>query len=120
MIISRFAAFFLAALLGILFLWPLFLPPGLALAEVRVYPLQFFLFLAFFAAVLGLLFWIVRTLRRETILAACLRSATKIRSLFGPALVGVAIVLITASMAAISGRNENTRRAERIAASKVG
>lgn len=119
-VISRFAIFLLVGLLGLAFVWPVFLPPGLALVELRLYPLRFLLFLAFFTAVLGFLFWVVRLLRSEPVLKASARSGIRIRSLRRPVLAAVAIVVITTLMAGLSRRGESSERAEQIAASKVG
>lgn len=119
-LISWFAAFLLAGFLGLAFVWPVFVPPGLALAEIRVYPLRFLLSLTSFAALIGLLFWVLRRLRCEAVLAASARSATKIYSLRGSILAGAAILAITKFIAGLNRRAEGTKRAEQIAASKVG
>ncbi len=119
-IISQAAAFLLAGFIGLAFVWPVFFPPGLALAELRVYPLRFLASLAFAAAALGLLFWVVRQLRREAVLDAIARSGKKIPSLRGPILVGAALVVIITSIGGLSFRSERARRAEQIAASQVG
>jgi hypothetical protein len=119
-VISRFAAFLLAALVGLAFVWPIFLPPSLALAELRVYPLRFLVLLSFFTAVLAVLFWVVRQLRSRVVLRASARSAIRIRSLRRPVLAAVAIVVITTLMVGLSQKGESTKRAEQIAASKVG
>jgi len=118
--VTRAATFLLTCLLALVFVWPVFLPAGLALAELRVYPLRFLASAALMAFVLGLLFWVVRQLRRETVLEAIARSSGKIPSLRGPILAGLAILVIVVSLSGLSRRSESTRRAEQIAASQVG
>jgi hypothetical protein len=119
-LISRIAAFMLTGFLGLLFLWPVFLPPGLALAELRIYPLRFLGFLAFFTALLGFLFWNVQQLRSEAVLAASARSKVTIPSLRGPILAAAAIIVIVISLTVLSLRSESRKHAEQIAASQVG
>jgi len=82
-LISRFVAFMLAGFLGMVLLWPVFLPPGLALAALRIYPLRFLTSPAFVAFVLGLLFWVLRQLRREAVLEAIAAATGKTLSLRG-------------------------------------
>ncbi|MGA9723114.1 MAG: hypothetical protein WBQ86_11710 [Candidatus Binatus sp.] len=118
--ISRFAAFMLAGFLGIVLLWPVYLPPGLALAALRFYPVRSLAYLAFVVALLAFLFWVVRQLSDEAVLAASARSATKIRSLRGPILASSAIVVFIVSMTALGARSDHAKRAEQIAASHVG
>src|SRR5229473_3743503 len=103
-IISRFALFMLTVFISMVLLWPVFLPPGLALAELRIYPLQFLASAALIAFVLGLLFWVVVQLRRESVLEAIARSAGKTPSLRGPILVGLGLVVIVASITGLSLR----------------
>jgi hypothetical protein len=117
--ITRAATFLLAGFLGLVFVWPVFLPAGLALAELRIYPLRFLASAAFMAFVLGLLFWVVRQLRREPVLEAIARSGRKIPSLRGPIVVGLGLVVIVASITGLSLRSDS-KRAEQIAASQVG
>jgi hypothetical protein len=119
-LIARFAAFMLTGFIGLVFVWPVFLPPGLALAELRIYPLRFLAFSALFTAVLGLLFWVVRQLRRGAVLEAIARSARKTPSLRGPILVGAALAVIIASITGLSLRSGSAKRAEQIAAGQVG
>ncbi len=119
-LITRIAAFMLTGFLGMLFVWPIFLPPSLALVQLRTNPLGFLAFLAVFAAMLGWLSWTVRQLRREAVLNALTRSAGKTPSLRGPVLSGAAIVVIVVTLSAFSHKSESTRRAEQIAAGQVG
>jgi hypothetical protein len=119
-LISRSAAFMLAGFLGIVLLCPVFLPPGLALAALRLYPTRSLAYLAFVTAFLGFLFWVARELSDEAVLAASARSGTKVRSLMRPILAGAAIVLIITPMMRASLRSDGAKRAEKIAASQVG
>ena len=119
-LITRAAAFMLAGFLGIVLFWPLFLPPGLVLAALRTYPVQFLAYLAFVTVLLGFLLWLVRQLSDETVLAAGGRSANKIRSLLGPILAGAAIAVFVASMTALGERSDRAKHAEQIAAGDVG
>ncbi|MGD0120501.1 MAG: hypothetical protein ABSD30_20725, partial [Candidatus Binatus sp.] len=64
--ISRFAAFMLAGFLGIALVWPVFLPPSLALAVMRFYPLRVLESMTALVALLAFLFWVVRQLTCET------------------------------------------------------
>ncbi len=79
-----FATFGLTAFACLLVAWPLFVPPGLALTELRLYPLWFFGSLILITAVLGFFYWVVRELRTESVLAARKRTGRKTRSLHGP------------------------------------
>ena len=118
--ISLYGSFMLAALIGIAFAWPAFIPLGLALAALRIYIMRSLAYLAYVAAVLGVSFWVVRQLRRDAVLAASARSGTKIRSLTSPILAGAAIVLIFTPMMRAALRSDRAKRAEQIAASQVG
>jgi hypothetical protein len=118
--ISRAATFLLAGFLGLVLVWPVFLPVGLALAELRIYPLRFLASAAFMAFVLGFLFWVVRQLSREIVLEAIARSTGKTPSLRGPILAGIAIVVIVVTLTGLSLRSDSKKRAEQIAASQVG
>jgi hypothetical protein len=118
--ISLYGSFMLAALIGIAFAWPVFIPLGLALAALRIYPMRSAASLAYVIAILGVSFWVVRQLRRDAVLAASARSGTRIRSLTGPILGGAAIVLFVTTMTALGVRSDHAKRAEQIAASHVG
>jgi hypothetical protein len=119
-LIAEAAAFMLTGFLGLVFVWPVFLPPSLALAQLRIYPMRFLAFLAVFGAMIGLLFWIVRQLRGEAVLSAIARSAGNRPSLRGPVLTGAAIVGIVVTLSGFTHKSESARRAEQIAASQVG
>ena len=119
-LITRIAAFMLTGFLGMFFVWPVFLPPSLALTQLRIYPLGFLAFLGVFAAMLAWLFWIVRQLRDEAVLNAIVRSTGKRPSLRGPVLTGAAIVIIVLTLSGFSHKSESTRSAEQIASSQVG
>jgi len=118
--ISRAAAFLLTGFLGMVLVWPAFLPPGLALAELRIDPLRFIAFLGVFTAVVAWLYWIVRQLRTDAVLNAIVRSTGKRPSLRGPVLSSAAIVVIVFTLTGFSHKSESTRRAEQIAAGQVG
>ena len=119
-LIARAAAFMLTGFLGMVLTWPLFLPPSLALVQLRIHRLEFMAFLAVFSAMLGWLFWIVRQLRSQSVLDAIARSAGKRPSLRGSILAGAAIVMIVVTLSGFSHKSESTRRAEQIAARQVG
>jgi len=119
-VIATMASFMLAVFLGITLAWPIFLSPGLAFAALRIYPMKSLAYVIFLTAFLGFLFWVVRQLRCEIVLAATKRSATDIRSLTGPILAGAAIVLILAPIMRSTLRSDRAKRAEQIAAGEVG
>jgi hypothetical protein len=119
-VISRYAAFMLAGLLGLAFAWPLFLPPGLALAALRIYPVLTLTYSGFFIALLGFLYWVVRELRRDIVMAATARSSTKVRSLTVPILTGAALVVVIAPLVHFALKSDRAKQAEEIAAGEVG
>jgi hypothetical protein len=117
--ISLYGAFLLAGLLPFALALPVIFPLGLASAAFRIYPMESLASLAYVTVVLGSLFWVVRQLRSETILAASARSAVKVRSLTVPILAGAAIAAfaIPAMRSALS--SDQAKRAEQIAAGEV-
>ncbi len=119
-ILSQAAAFLLAAFVLGALLSPVFVPAGLVLAELRIYPLRSLASAASMAFLFGLSFWVLQQLRREAVLEAIVRSKGKIPSLRVPILVGVALAVILSSTVGLSLRSDRAKRAEQIAASQVG
>jgi hypothetical protein len=119
-LISQAAALLLAFFIVGTLLLPVFVPVGLVLAGLRIYPLRVLADAARMAFFLGLSFWVFRQLRREVVLQASVRSKGRIPSLRVPILIGVALVAILASTTSLSLRSDRAKRAEQIAASQVG
>jgi hypothetical protein len=119
-ILAQAAAFVLVAVgVGIL-LSPSFVPAGLVLAEIRIYPLRSLVSAARTAFLLGLSLWVFLQLRRDAVLEAIKRSGRKIPSLRGPIVVSAVLVVILATIVGRSLRSDRAKRAEQIAVSQVG
>jgi hypothetical protein len=108
-IVVWFSAFYLTGFSCVLAAWPLFLPPGLALAEVRMYPGWCIGSLALLITVLGLSYWIVRQLSTDPVLAARTHSGRKIRSLRGAFLAGVGLVAILVLVSSFTSNRSQAR-----------
>src|SRR5260221_4982584 len=87
-IISQAAALLFAALLVGALLWPVFVPVGLVLAELRIYPMRSLVSAARTLFLPGLSMWVLWQLRRDAVLQEIARSKGKIPSLLGPILAG--------------------------------
>lgn len=115
-----FATFYLATFTSLLVAWPLLMPPGLALTEARLYPLWFSESSLFVIAVLVLLYWVIRQLRVESVLAARIRSGRKLRSSRQAAFTGVGLVAILGFFVSFSSNSARGTRAEATAAAQIG
>jgi len=117
--ISLYGAFLLAGLIPFAFAVPFIFPLGLASAVFRFYPLESLAYLAYLTVLLGSLFWVVRQLRSETILAASARSAIKVRSLTVPIFAGAALAAFIVPALRSALVSDQAKRAEQIAAGGV-
>lgn len=73
-IVTRFSAFMLAAAIGMVFLLPTLQPASLWLVEIRLNPVRAFFGVMVAIAVLGLLIWVYRQLRVESVVQALARA----------------------------------------------
>jgi hypothetical protein len=118
-IVLWFATFMLAGFTCVIVAWPLFVPPGLALAELRLHTLWVSGSLTFTVAVLGFLYWVVWQLRSIAISPAGLWFV-RVRSLRSAVAAGVGLVGIIVILAVPLMRGESAQRAIKIAASQLG
>ncbi len=100
-------------------LWPAFLPPGLALAELRLYPLWFAGSLALEAAVLGFLYWVARQLLLGPVLPVRMWGFTA-HSLRSAVVAGVGLVAMLALVTGFTSRGQRASRAIETAAAQLG
>lgn len=118
--ISLYGALMLTGLIGIALLWPVFVPLGLAVTALRIYPMLALAYLTYVIGFLVLLLWVVHQLRSEPVLAASIRSGIKVRSLIGPVFAGLALVVFVVLVSRAVLSSDRAKRAEQIAASEVG
>jgi hypothetical protein len=74
-IVLWFAAFMLTALGCLVVAWPVIVPPGLALAELRLYTPWFAGSLVLGVAAVGFLYWVTRQLRPFPVLPGRMRAS---------------------------------------------
>jgi len=91
--VTWFATFLLAGFICIAMLWPFFQPIDLTLLQLKLNPSFFLTTLTIGIFLLGLLYWVVRELRRQPVLDARKRAGAKISSLLIPAVAGIVLVV---------------------------
>ncbi len=91
-IVRWFAAFMIAAFVGLLLAWPLMQPIDLTLTQVRLSPLSTLTSLGLLVLIFALLSWLVRELGRTSILEARAAEGRKSRDMRIPVVLGVGLI----------------------------
>lgn len=118
-IVLWFAAFMLAGLGCLVVGWPLIVPPGLMLAELRLYTVSFASSLIFGAAAVGFLYWVTQQLRPLPVLPARMWGFTA-GSLRSAITAGMALFVILAVATGFMLNGQSAKRAVEVATSQLG
>jgi hypothetical protein len=115
-----FATFYLTGFTSVLIFSPYFVAPGLILAMIRLYPTWFGEWMAFVAALLALLYWIVRELRSEPVAMALSQSGLKPRSSRSAYITGFGLVAILVVAETLTLTGAKVGHAKALAALQTG
>jgi hypothetical protein len=120
-IVSFFGAFFLAGFLGLIAAWPVLQPLGLTLAELHRTAVSDIAFYSAFALCgLTLLFWITLELNEDAVVTALQSAGRKVRPLYVPVALGIAIVAVGSGAMVFMTGGENGKHAMDLAAARLG
>ena len=108
-IVTWLSAAFVVMLAGFPLVFPLVQPLELTWLQLRLYPGTFSISAAVWAFAVGLLYWIIKELRRKPVLVAREQSGKKVSSLRVPLALG-SIVLIGLAIAVPMGLKSETGR----------
>jgi hypothetical protein len=120
-IVSFFGAFVLAGFLGLIAAWPVLQPLGLTLAELHRTAVSDIAFYSAFALCgLTLLFWITLELNEDAVVTALQSAGRKVRPLYVPVALGIAIVAVGSGAMVFMTGGENGKHAMDLAAARLG
>lgn len=119
-IVTWFATFLLSGFICVTMLWPFFQPIDLTFLQLKLNPASFLTSLAIGILLLGLLYWVVRELRQESVLDARMRSGAKISSPRIPAVAGVVLVVALLITLKLFLNGDTAQRVKQMAAKELG
>jgi hypothetical protein len=119
-IVTWFGTFLLAGFICVAMLWPFLQTIDLTLLQLKLNPASFLIFLAIGILLLGLLYWVVRELRREPVLDARMQAGAKISSLRIPAVAGIVLVIGLLITIKFSLNGDTAQRVKQMAAKELG
>jgi hypothetical protein len=120
-IVRFFGAFFLASFIGLIATWPFLQPLGLTLAELRHMTAGDIAFYsAFTLCGLALLFWVTLELNEDAVVSALQMAGRKVRPLYIPVALGVALVVVGGGAMVFMTGGETGQHAMDLAAARLG
>lgn len=119
-VISWFGTFLVSAFTSMVILWPLFQPIELTLLQLKLTPISFSTSLAIGGGVLGLLFWVVRELRQESVQLARIKAGAKPISVKVPLIIGIILTVALAIGLRVMLNGETAKQGKLRAEKEVG
>lgn len=119
-VVSWFGTFLISAFTCMIILWPFFQPIELTLLQFKLNPLSFCTSLAIGVLVLGLLYWVVRELRQESVLKARIEAGTKHTSIKVPVILGIVLTAALTISLRVMLNGETAQQAKQRAEKEVG
>jgi hypothetical protein len=119
-VVSWFGTFLISAFISMIILWPFFQPIELTLLQFKLNPLSFCTSLAIGLLVLGLLYWVVRELRREPVQKARIEAGAKHTSMKVPVIIGIVLTAALTISLRVMLNGETAQQAKQRAEKEVG
>ncbi|MDR3390768.1 MAG: hypothetical protein P4L77_03450 [Sulfuriferula sp.] len=119
-IVTWLAAIFVVMLVGLPFVYPFVQPLELTWLQLHLYPATFAIAVVMWAFVVGLLYWVIRELRRKPVLIAREQSGKKAGSLRVPLALGGLVLIVFAIAVPMGLKSETGHLAQTKAMEQLG